>query len=54
MTAATGFFDVTEIGKLAGHAVAGFAHPIPAVCYRGDALRSGDAQPFGRPDSSCS
>ena len=34
-------FDATDLGKLAPHQVEGFDHPIPAVCYRGDALRSG-------------
>ena len=36
----TVLFDTAQFGKLVPHRVAGFDHPIPAVCYRGDALKS--------------
>ena len=38
-------FDATELGKLAAHAVEGFDQPIPAICYRGEQLKS--AFPIG-------
>jgi uncharacterized protein (DUF608 family) len=38
-------FDTTQSGKLAPHTVDGFDRPIPAICYRGDQLKS--AFPIG-------
>ncbi|HEV2295788.1 MAG TPA: GH116 family glycosyl hydrolase [Tepidisphaeraceae bacterium] len=36
----TQLFDATNLGILAPHTVAGFDRPIPAICYRGDQLKS--------------
>src|SRR5688500_8849712 len=33
-------FDADNFGLLKPHRVAGFDRPIPAICYRGDALKS--------------
>jgi uncharacterized protein (DUF608 family) len=41
----TRLFDAERFGELSPHTVAGFDHPIPAVCYRGDTLKS--AFPIG-------
>ncbi|MBA3273346.1 MAG: hypothetical protein H0T11_05675 [Chthoniobacterales bacterium] len=36
----TSLFDITSFGTLADHTVAGFDHPIPAICYSGEGLKS--------------
>src|SRR4051794_23292504 len=33
-------FEPKDFGKLVQHDVAGFDHPIPAICYRGSDLKS--------------